>query len=112
MTTTRFAPLVALALLGLLATIRCADAADGKATGKVTVNGKPLAKGTVTFRLPNGQFVGSKIKDGKYAIDHLPAGILKVTVQGEGVPAKFGAEETTTLSIEAKNGGAFDFDLK
>lgn len=109
----RLAPVLLLAALWLTAPAPEAMAADGKMTGKITLKGKPLAEGKITFYLPNGQFVGSKIKDGKYLIDHMPAGTFKVTVEGKGVPAKFGSEETAFLTVEIKDGGGgeFDFDL-
>lgn len=90
-----------------------AVAADGKVSGTVTVQGKPLTAGKVVFHLENGQFIGSKIKDGKYAIDRVPTGTYKVTIEGKGVPDKFNRDETTPLTVEVKEGeGIFDFDLE
>jgi hypothetical protein len=86
--------------------------ADEKVSGTVTLQGKPLAEGKVTFYLANDQFVGSKIKDGKYLIDRVPAGTCKVTITGKGVPGKYGTEEASSLTVEVKKGGEFDFDLK
>jgi hypothetical protein len=88
-------------------------AADGNVTGKVVVAGKPLASGRIIFHLDNGQFVGSKVKNVDYTIDRVPVGTRKVTVEGEGVPAKFAAEDTSGLTVEVKEGsGTFDFSLQ
>jgi hypothetical protein len=101
-------------MCGLLsASAPCARAADAKATGKITVGGKPLAAGKVTFHLDNGQFVGAKVKDGEYTVDRVPTGKLKVTVEGKGVPRAFASEDTSTLTVEVTEGAVtFDFILK
>jgi hypothetical protein len=107
--------LVALAAAcGLLVVLApAAPAADAKASGTVTFKGKPLLAGKVTFYLDNGQFVGSKVKDGKYTVDRIPVGTWKVAVEGTGVPRAYAAEETSPLKVEVKEGPAtFDFDLK
>jgi hypothetical protein len=87
-------------------------AADGKVTGKVFVAGKPLASGRIIFYQDNGQFVGSKVKNGDYAIDRVPVGTRKVTVEGDGVPAKYAAEDTSGLVVELKEGtNSYDISL-
>jgi hypothetical protein len=85
-------------------------AADSKVTGKVVVAGKPLASGRIFFHLNNGQFVGSKVKDGDYSIDRVPVGTRKVTVEGQGVPEKYAAEDTSGLTVEVKE-DTFTFDV-
>jgi hypothetical protein len=88
-------------------------AADAKADGKIRVGGKPLSSGKVTFYLDNGQFVGSKIKDGEYTVDRLPVGTHRVTVEGEGVPLKYTLEDKSGLTVEVTEGAVtMDFDLK
>lgn len=89
-----------------------ARAADAQVTGTVTLNGKPIAEGKVTFHLANDQFVGSKIKDGRYLIERVPVGTRKVTIEGKGVPAKYGSEETSPLTAEVKKGAEINFELK
>jgi hypothetical protein len=102
------------ALCGLLvAATPSLATADGEVTGLVTVGGKPLSAGKITFHRENGQFVGSKVKDGKYTIDHVPAGKVKVTVEGKGVETVYSLEKTTPLVVEIKEGATtFDFTLK
>jgi hypothetical protein len=110
----RSALVAVVAACGLLSAFApCATAADAKVTGKITVDGKPLAAGKVTFYFDNGQFVGSKVKDGAYTVDHMPAGTHRVTVEGKGVPPKYSSEDTSELVVEVKEGtSTFDFDLK
>lgn len=97
---------------GLLLSAASAAAADVKASGLITLNGKPLRSGKVTFYLENDQFVGSKVKEGKYAVDRLPLGVHKVTIEGEGVPAQYVSEETSGIVVEARKGdNSFSFDL-
>jgi hypothetical protein len=81
-------------------------AADGTVKGNITVNGKPLAAGKITFHLDNGQFVGAKFKNGSYTVDRVPVGTHRITVEGEGVPAKYSSEDTTGLMAEVKEGAA------
>jgi hypothetical protein len=91
-----------------------ADPELGTVEGTVTFVGKPLTDATITFHLPDGQFVGAKIKDGKYRVDRVPAGTMKVTVQSKKfpLPARFSAEETALLAVEVKAGkNAFDVNL-
>src|SRR5437879_3076360 len=81
--------LVAAACL-LLASGEQTQAADGKVKGIITIDGKPLSAGRIFFHLDNGQFVGSKIaKDGSYAVDRVPTGSRKITIEGKGVPKKY-----------------------
>jgi len=91
-----------------------ADEELGTVTGAVTYKGKPLADGTITFHLKGDQFVGSKIKDGKYLVDRVPAGTVKVTIESKKfrLPAKYASEDTSGLTVEVKKGkGMADFDL-
>jgi len=88
-------------------------AADGKVSGKITIQGQPLAAGRIFFHLENGQFVGSKVKDGKYTVDRIPTGAKKISVEGAGVPKKYAFEETSPLMVEIKEGdGVYDFVIQ
>jgi hypothetical protein len=90
-----------------------AHAADAQLSGMVALDGRPLAKGRILFHGKNGQFVGSRIKDGKFAIDSMPSGARIATIEGEGVPKKYADEETSALKV-AINGGEnqFNFELR
>jgi hypothetical protein len=77
----------------------------------ITLRGKPLT-GKVIFHLDD-QFVGSKVKeDGKYLVSRVLVGKYKVTLEGQGVPAKFTSDDVTPLTVEVKEGAnTFDFEL-
>jgi hypothetical protein len=86
--------------------VSAADEELATVGGKVIYNGQPLANGMITFHLDDGQFVGGKIKDGKFRVDRVPAGTVKVSIESKtaGVPAKFASPETSGLSAEIKKG--------
>lgn len=111
---TRSALFAMFVLTGLLMQVAPSLAiADDEVTGTVNIDGKPLAAGKITFHRDNGQFVGCKFKDGRYKIDRVPAGTLRVTLEGKGVPARFSSEDTTALRVQVAEDGPnrFDFDL-
>ena len=88
-------------------------AAEGKTSGRITLDGKPLAAGKITLHRADGQFVGAKIKDGLYSLDRVPAGDYSVAIEGPGVPKKYGSEETSALTYTARDeGGTFDIVLR
>ena len=74
--------------------------------GKVNYNGKALDDAVIIFHLKDDQFVGAKIKDGKFRVDRVPVGAVKVTIDSKKValPAKFADPETSGLSVEVKKG--------
>jgi len=88
------------------APIAAADEDLGQVGGKVIFNGKPLEEGVITFHLQNDQFVGGKIKDGRFLVDHVPAGTVKVTIESKKgtLPAKFADPETSGMQAEIKKG--------
>ena len=91
-----------------------ASAADGKVSGKITLNGEPLGAGRVFFHLKDGQFMGAKVNaDGSYAVSRVPEGDRKITIEGKGVPAKYASEKTSGLTVEVKEGSmVFDIVLE
>jgi len=72
--------------------------------GKVIYNGQPLTDSIITFHLGDDQFVGGKIKDGKFRVDRVPFGTVKVTIESKTVqlPAKFASPESSGLTVEIK----------
>ena len=84
--------------------------ATSSITGKVTVQGKALAAGTVTFVPANekdGKVATGVVKDGAFAVKELAPGKYAVVVIGKpaaSVPAKFGSEETSGLTFTAVAG--------
>ena len=116
MVTTRFRTLVlSLTLVALSALAPHALAGDDLASveGQVNLNGKPLSGGRIFFHLGDGAFFGAKIdKHGKFKMNQVPVGRRPVTVESEGVPARFTSEEATALQAELKNGqNIFNFEL-
>src|SRR5262245_52936186 len=82
------------------------------AVGIFRLDGRPLAAGKIYFYLDDGEFVGSKIKDGRYKVTRIPAGEWRVAIEGAGVPARFASEETSGLRVTVKEGSnTFDIDL-
>ena len=82
--------------------------------GVVTYNGKPLPDGAITFHLKDDQFVGAQIKDGKFQVDRVPVGTVKVTIASKKfrLPPKYGVPETSPLTLEVKAGkGVADFKI-
>jgi hypothetical protein len=86
--------------------VSAADEELATVGGKVIYNGQPLTDAVITFHLKDDQFVGGKIKDGKFRVDRVPVGAVKVTIDSKKValPAKFADPETSGLSIEIKKG--------
>lgn len=104
--------LIALVTL-LVALVPTTASADGKVTGKVVLSGKPLAEGKITLYAANGQFVGSKIKEGKFTIDRVPAGKFVITIEGKDVPPKYASEDTSALIFSVQDGdNQFDIALE
>jgi hypothetical protein len=113
LSTRSFLCTVAVAFCLILLSCGRVSAADGRVNGNVIVNGKPLAAGKIIFHLDNDQFVGAKVTNGSYTVDRVPAGTRRVTVEGEGVAAKFSSDNTTPLTFEVKEGGnTYDIELK
>ncbi len=86
--------------------VTAADEELATVEGTVTYKGKPLPDGTITFHLKDDQFVGAKLKDGKYRVDRVPVGEFTVTIESKKVrlPAKYSAEETSGLKLSVKKG--------
>ena len=82
--------------------------------GRVAYNGKALPDGTITFHLPDDQFVGARIKNGAFRVDRVPVGTVKVTIASRKlrIPTKYGVPETSPLTLEVKPGkGMADFQI-
>src|SRR2546423_1656505 len=94
----RLVPLAALA--AALALAGCGSGGTGVVSGKVTVNGKPLKKGLITFssEVGNRDPYSARIVYGAYQTGEIPCGPAKVTIY----PAQINPAE---LPEEVKGGG-------
>lgn len=104
-------------------------------SGTVTLDGKPIVSGAITFFPSDNQAVasGAAIVDGKYTIskaDGLPVGNYKVMISApviaksnnsnpaefpgyqEQIPQKYNTQTTLTCDVKPHPGNAFTFDLK
>jgi hypothetical protein len=96
-----------------LASLLGADDGLASVKGTVTLNGVPLADGKLKLHVSGAKPIELPIKGGKYAGDKVPAGMRTVTIEGAGVPAKYGSPETSPLRVEIKAGAnELVFDLK
>lgn len=92
---------------------RAADEETGKVQGKISLNGKPIGEGKLSFHPEKGKPIEVKVKDGMYSAKNIPAGSKKVTLEGKGIPPIYASVKTTPLSIEIKKGGNnVDFELR
>jgi hypothetical protein len=79
-------------LCAILLTAGCGG--KGAVSGKVLYQGKPVPAGTVSFILEGGGVMSSPIEeDGSYAIQNVPPGQLKITVETESARPPSGQGE-------------------
>jgi len=76
----------------------------GDVRGKVSIDGVAVQKGKVTFYPEVGDPVEADIKNGSYSATDVPAGTVRVTIQGDGVPPKYGDKERTPLRLRVRKG--------
>ena len=86
---------------------------EASIAGRVTLKGQPFPKGKVTFHPDKGKSASTgTIADGTYSLKRVPAGKLRVTIEGKGVAPMFKGLKTTPLVVEAKPGqNQFDIEL-
>jgi hypothetical protein len=82
-------------LLCLLAAAGC-DRSATRVTGKVTVDGTPLADGAVRFIPLDGKAptAGGTIEDGEYSVDNAPVTTVRVEITAPKVVGKRKAYDT------------------
>jgi lysophospholipase L1-like esterase len=98
---------------------RFAPIPTGSCTGRLILNGKPLAGATVLFDGEAGRAASGKSdKDGNFIVrisDLAPfvaAGQYRVAIQGGSVPAKYSDLNVTSLRVEVGSGpNTFNFEL-
>jgi hypothetical protein len=130
------------ALLGLAVSLvsGCGGGGSGTVSGKVTLSGKPVERGTITFlsEAGNKDAFSAAIQDGQYRTGEMPAGPAKIyltplmempakgaaggdvrpppkVVKGEvksGFPDKYTNHESSGLSLDVKRGeNTFDVNM-
>jgi hypothetical protein len=111
---TRFAAFLAVGLFVLAGPVRAADPETGTLEGHITLDGKPVAKGKIVFHPQKGKPIEADLKEeGTYQAKDVPVGAARVTIEGEGVPAKYADPKTTPLLFDVKKGtSTADLDLK
>jgi len=103
----------ALCMTLLLGGTARADEPNLVVDGTVTFRGVPVADGKILFQLADDEFVGGKIKDGRYRLTRVPAGTWRISLQAKGVPARFASEEASPFRAEVKPGqNSIDLDVK
>ena len=70
-----------LGALLLTGAVGCGGSGKGTVTGKVTLDGKPLPAGKISFVGASGKAATADISDGQYTATNVPTGDVKVTVQ-------------------------------
>jgi hypothetical protein len=72
-----------LSVFGALLLVAAVGCGSGKGTvsGQVTLDGKPLPAGKISFLGSHGQSATADITDGQYTVSNVPTGEVKVTVQ-------------------------------
>ena len=89
-----------------------ATAADGTVCGQITVGDEPLVEGRILFHFCDNQFVGTTVTDGRFTVNRVPVGVLKVTFEGGDVPQKFSSGESTPFCIQVRQCvNTFNFSL-
>jgi hypothetical protein len=86
--------------------------ADARASGSISVAGKPLADGRVCLHSTNGQIIGARAVNGQFQIHNAPVGRFRVTIDGDGVASRYSADNSE-LSVEVRRGvNTFNFELR
>lgn len=72
---------------GVAATAGCGGPTAGRVAGTVTFAGRPVEQGAITFAPADGKgaTAGGPIEGGKYDVDGVPPGAVKVTINGTKV---------------------------
>lgn len=85
----------------------------GAVSGRVTLDGQPLAKGRLVLHPPDGRPIEIEITDGAFAAKDVPIAEMRVVIQGEGVPESFARKETTALVVQTlAEANVFNLELR
>jgi hypothetical protein len=86
----------------------------GTVKGIVTLNGKPVEKGKVTFRPEKGDPIQAEIKDGHCTAEGVPVGTVMIIFKGlPGQDINVDTNLNKVLEVRVKEGAnVFEFALK
>jgi hypothetical protein len=76
----------------------------GNVAGTITVGGRPLARGTITFHWNFGHSVTAPVTNGKYSADRLPVTICSIELDGTGVPIKYTSRQESGIKYQVTEG--------
>jgi len=87
---------------------------DASVKGKVTLDGKPAAKGVVNLSDKDGKTFSAAIAaDGTYSLEKVAAGAYKVAITNANAPVRFADAKTSGIEMVVKKGANnFDVELK
>lgn len=96
--------LIVLALLALLLPLEVGcGGGKGNLSGTVTLDGKPLPAGNISFIPSKGPGVSGAIQDGNYSVHGVPTGEVKVTVETTSLK-----QELDALAIASRSPGGME----
>lgn len=112
----QFATVVCLLFVVAIPFVRGEDpkpSETAKVQVRVIVDGKPIDKGRIFFYRDTNNFVGTHLNDeGKGIVDRIFVGDYVITVEGDGIPAKYSQVEASALRVKiAAGANEFNFEL-
>ena len=103
----RWSHLALMAIAGLAisqAAVGRAEEATGSVRGTVTVAGHRLPSGKVFLHPDGGQAISSRVRDGDFSFEKVPAGTLRVSVAEEGLAQRYADPATSRLRVKVRGG--------
>jgi toxin HigB-1 len=102
----RFALMTIAGLAAAIAATARAEETTGSIRGTVTIVGNPLPKAQVVLHSGSGKAISGRVRGGAFTFEKLPAGTLRVSVTGEGVPRRYADPGTSGLPVRVKAGSS------
>jgi hypothetical protein len=81
-----------------------AEETSGSVRGTVALAGYPLPTARLVLHLDDGKAISGRVWDGVFTFDNVPAGTLRVSVMGEGLPMRYADPDTSGLSVRVEGG--------
>src|SRR5262245_33473942 len=97
--------------LGWVLWIRSLPPPDPSVKGRVLCDGQSMVDSRIYFHSTSGPIYGSTIVEGRFGIPRLPPeDDYKVSIEGDGIPAKYGLGSPLRVSIR-RGRNEFSFEL-